>query len=92
MNNTDNLDETRLPKWLAFYRSINERVISEADYDYAQYEWRTFQISTLGAYHDLYMETDVIFLTDVFENFRNICLRIYGLDPAPFYTSMGLAW
>ena len=31
-------------------------------------------------------------LTDVFENFRNTCLKIYELDPAWFYTSLELAW
>lgn len=46
-------------------------------------------MSTLGDYHDLYMETDVILLTDVFENFRELCLPIYGLDPPNFYTESG---
>ena len=38
------------------------------------------------------MEIDVILLTDVFENFRNLCLHIYGLDPAHFCTAPGLSW
>ena len=31
-------------------------------------------------------------LADVFENFRNICLDIYGLDPVYFVSAPGLAW
>ena len=31
-------------------------------------------------------------LADVFENFRDICLENYKLDPAWYYTSPGLAW
>ena len=31
-------------------------------------------------------------LADVFENFRNMCLEIYELDPARFLTAPGLAW
>ena len=31
-------------------------------------------------------------LADVFENFRNMCLEIYDLDPAKFLSSPGLAW
>lgn len=92
MDSVEKFDETHLPDRLDFYSSIDERGISEADYNHAQSVWRTFQMSTLGDYHDLYMETDVILLTDVFENFRELCLHIYGLDPANFYTAPGLAW
>lgn len=92
MESVEKFDETHLPDRLDFYSSIDERGISEADYNHAQSVWRTFQMSTLGDYHDLYMETDFILLTDVFENFRKLCLNIYGLDPANFYTAPGLAW
>ena len=33
-----------------------------------------------------------ILLADVFENFRNIYLKIYELDPTRFLTAPGLAW
>ena len=38
------------------------------------------------------MKTDVTLLADVFENFRNLCMEQYGLDPAHYYTSPGLSW
>ena len=31
-------------------------------------------------------------LEDVFENFRNMCLEIYELDPVYFVSAPGLAW
>ena len=31
-------------------------------------------------------------LADVFEEFRNVCLENYSLDPAWYYTSPGLSW
>ena len=31
-------------------------------------------------------------LADVFENFRNKCIKIYKLDPAHFLSAPGLAW
>ena len=30
-------------------------------------------------------------LANVFENFRNMCLKIYELDPAKFLSALGLA-
>ena len=33
-----------------------------------------------------------MYLADVFENFRNMCLKVYELDPAHFLSLAGLAW
>ena len=49
-------------------------------------------MKNLGEYHDLYLNTDVILLSNVFEAFRDTCFQHYKLDPAHFYTSPGLAW
>ena len=42
----------------------------------------------IGGFHHLIP----LLLVDAFENFRNICLEIYELDPAKFLSSPGLAW
>lgn len=54
--------------------------------------WQTFGMCIMGDYHDLYLKTDGLLLTDVFENFRDICLKSCHLDPTHFYTSPGQAW
>ena len=46
----------------------------------------------VGEYHDLYLQSDALLLTDVFENFRNKCIEIYERHPAHFLSSSGLAW
>lgn len=68
------------------------KIISMEDYTYAQEIWDKFNIKNLGEYSDLYLKTDVIILTDIFENFRNICIKIYNLDPNHYYTAPGLSW
>ena len=47
----------------------------------------------MGDYHDLYLETDVILLANVFESFRKVCIENYGLDQAHWIgLAPGLAW
>ena len=43
-------------------------------------------------YHNLHNLSDVLLLTDGFENFRNICMNQYGLNPAWYFSAPGLAW
>ena len=92
MNSWDKFEETRLPNIDKFYSKLNMSGISESEYQHARNFWDKFKLKNIGDYHDLYLKTDVILLTNVFESFRSVCLRNYGLDPAHFYTAPGLAW
>ena len=49
-------------------------------------------MKNLEDYHNLYNQVDVLLLADVCENFRDICIKNYKLDPAHYYTALGLAW
>ena len=40
----------------------------------------------------MYVQSDTLFLSGGFENFRNMCLKIYELDPEKFLSAPGLAW
>ena len=53
---------------------------------------KDFEIKNLGEHHDLYVQSDTLLLADVFENFRNMFLEIYELDPENFFPALGLAW
>ena len=66
--------------------------ITEADYARTKRVCRDFEIKYLGEYHDLYIQSGTLLLADVFENFRNMCLKIYELDPAKFLSAPGIAW
>ena len=92
MDTEEKFNDTKLPPREAFYSKLSGRGISEKDYKHAWNVWNTFKMKTFKDYHKLYNETDVLLLADVFENFRKLCLKIYGLDPVYYYTAPGLAW
>ena len=92
MDGIERFSETQLPAKEDFYSKLNECGVSDEDYNYAKMIWEKFNLKNLGEYHDLYLKTDVLLLADVFEEFRNICLENYSLDPAWYYTSPGLSW
>ena len=92
VSSNEKLSETQLPPKEEFYSKLNDEDITDDDYQHAINVWNTFKCKTIRDYHDLYLKSDVLLLSDVFENFRNTCLHHYNLDPAHYYTSPGLAW
>ena len=84
--------EVVLPEKQKFYNTLNETHVSDADYEHAFAVWKHFQCRTLGDYSDLYLKIDVLLLADVFENFRDLCISTYAIDPAHFITSPGLSF
>ncbi|KAG1665131.1 hypothetical protein GQR58_019518 [Nymphon striatum] len=92
MDSLAKLDDTSLPPKNAFYSKLNDSNISDDDYKHAQSVWNIFKMKSMRDYHDIYLKTDVLHLADVFENFRDVCLQNYILDPAWYYTAPGLAW
>lgn len=71
---------------------MTETHITDEEYAFAQTVWNTFNCKTLGEYFDLYLRIDVLILADVFENFRNVCLENYKLDPAHYLTVPSLTF
>ena len=53
---------------------------------------KDFEIKNLGEYQDFYAQSNTLLSADVFEKFRNMCLKIYELDPAKFFPAPGLVW
>ena len=88
----DRFNETKLPVQQDFYSILNNEHISDEQYKHAQNVWDTFNLKTMGDYHDLYLKSDILLLADVFENFIKTCLQYYKLDPCHYFTSPGLSW
>ena len=84
----EKFDETSLPDKGAFYSSLNMESITIVDYRHAK---RLYKINNLGDYHDLYVQSDRLFLADGFENFRKKCIERYELNPAHFLSAPGRA-
>ena len=76
MNSPEKLKETHLPSKEVFYSRLNDKGISDENYAHAREVWKTFEMKNLEDYHNLYNRVDVLLLTDVFKNFRDICIKI----------------
>ena len=92
MDSEEKFNDTKLPPIETFYSRLSGKGITEKDYKHAGDVWNSFKMKTFKEYHELYNITDVLLLADVFENFRDLCLKIYGLDPVFYFTAPGLAW
>ena len=92
MDSIEKFKETKPPPQKAFYSKLSGKGISNKNYKHVLNVWHTFNMKNLKEYRELYNETDVLLLADVFENFRDLCLKIYGLDPVYYFTAPGLAW
>ena len=88
----DKFNEKILPGKESFYSNLTLGNISEIDYAHANNVFKKFNINNLGEYHDLYVRSDTLLLANIFENFRQSCLKNYELDPAHFVSLPGLAW
>ena len=92
MDNIEKLKDNKPPPQKAFYSKLKGKGINESSYNHVLNVWKSFNMKTFKDYLKLYNVTDVLLLADVFENFRDLCLKNYGLDPVYYYTAPGLAW
>ena len=92
MDNIKKLKDKKPPSQKAFYSKLTGKGINNYNYNHVLNVWKTWKMKTFKEYLELYNVTDVLLLADVFENFRDICLKNYGLDPVYYYTAPGLAW
>ena len=83
-----------MDNWKKNHQNFNiwKRRFTDADYTHIKRICKDFKLKNLGEHHDLHVQNNILLLADVFENFQNMCLEIYELDPAYFVTALGLAW
>ena len=91
MDSWDKFNETSILEKEVFYCELNKEGISDEDYAHYKEVFKEY-CKNMSDCHDLYVQSDTLLLTYVSENFRNICIKNYELDPSYFYSLPGLAW
>jgi len=81
-----------LPSREKFYSQLYDSECSDEDYTQALNVWDKFKCKKFIDYHNLYLKSDVLLLSDVWENFRNVCYENYKLDCLYYYTAPGLSF
>ena len=92
MDDWEKFNQAKLPKKEINYSGLTIGDITAANYKHEKRVCQDFEIKNLGEYHDLYLRSDVLLLAKIFENVREMCLEIYELEPAEFFSAPGLAW
>ena len=92
LSNYQVLHEPHLPEKTKFFNSLTQKSISDADYSHAQAVWEATHCSSIFDYVKVYLWTDVLLLTEVFETFRDTSLREYNLDPVHFVSMPHMAF
>ena len=90
MDDWGKFNKASLPEKEYFNSHLNMEDTTGADYTHAKKVCKNFEIKSLGEYHNLFVQSNTLLLADVF-NFWNMCLEIYGLDPAHFHSLPRLA-
>ena len=87
----DKLDLKEFPDKKEFYLILYQKDISDEEYEHGKKIFDKY-CKTFKDYLMIYQKLDVLILADVFENFRDLCLKHYEIDPAYCYSAPGLSW
>ena len=74
MDAWEKFNKISLPSKEDFYSNVNMEDINDIDYRHANNVFKVFKLENLGNYHDLYVQSDMLSLADVFKNFRKFKL------------------
>ena len=92
IDNYEKLNTPNLPSIEEFYSKLCNKKCTTDDYNIALKVYKTFNCKSFLEYHNIYLISDVLLLTDIWENFRNVCYKNYNLDCEYYYTAPGLSF
>jgi hypothetical protein len=67
-----------------FDNDLTGEKCTQERYEKALEVWKELKCSTFKDYHMAYLISDVVLLAEVFENYRESCMKMFGLDPVRF--------
>ena len=79
MGNWRKFNETSLPEKEDFYSHLNMEEITDSDHRHTERVCKDFKIKHFDDYHDLFVQSNTLFLADMFENFQNMGLEYMNL-------------
>ena len=77
MDDWKGFNKNSLPEKEDFYSHLNVEDVPDEDYMHVKRICKDLKINNLGEHYDLYIQIDTLLLADVFENFQNMCFKIY---------------
>ena len=83
--------QKKMEKLMMMVRKLDSHISLE-DYLMCETIWDEFGMKNMGDYHDHYLKKDVLLLADVFENFIDMCLKFYQLEPCHYFSFPVLSW
>ena len=92
MDSVKKFSENKLHDRSKFFSSLKDECISKKNYLKGNNIWNLFKMNTVGNYHGLYLQTNVLLLVGVFEGFFNTCFNCYRLDSCHYFSSPELSW
>ncbi|XP_064625915.1 uncharacterized protein LOC135486749 [Lineus longissimus] len=87
LDSEQKLELEELPAKAEFFNSLENSEISDEMYQRAQKVWSIMGMKSLKDYLTLYLHCDTLILAEIFENFRNVSMKNFTLDPCHFVST-----
>ena len=89
--NPDNLNEKYLPTKKEFYNKLTMNEITDEEYENVKLFYKKMKFKNLREYVECYLISDIILLSDTFNNFRKIIFDEFELDCCKYVSSPSLS-
>ena len=86
------LEYQSLPSKDKCWNDLTDTKIDDEDYEQAVWVWNNFEYRTFRDYRDIYLESDVLLLGDIFQEFRMQTRKNIDIDPLHYISLPSMAF